>query len=171
MPTGPARGFDAMVIDHYGPLEDAIPRFPQLAWESALVREVIIRDHSSKPKNTQCTLEFLTIDPFLNPYIEEDEADPYVTETTDANIHTKLDDIEKLLQRLIEDTTTTKRSPDIVSILGKLHRIKSMLLEEKAKQTEETTTQQFLQLTALVEEKSRHLEESINEVASSQSTR
>ncbi|CAJ0601406.1 unnamed protein product [Cylicocyclus nassatus] len=108
----------------------------------------VIRDHLNKLKNTQGILKFLTIDPFLNLYIEKDEEDPYVTE--DADIHTKLDDIEKLLQRLIEDTNTTKQSPDIESILRKLHRIESMLLEEKAKRTEETTTQQLLHITTLI---------------------
>ncbi|VDN32005.1 unnamed protein product [Cylicostephanus goldi] len=42
----------------------------------------IIRDQLNELKNTQCTLEFLTIDPFLNPYIEKEEQGPYVTETT-----------------------------------------------------------------------------------------
>ncbi|CAJ0588389.1 unnamed protein product [Cylicocyclus nassatus] len=122
----------------------------------------IIREETELLRGKQGALECLDIVPFLNPDVETaDDNLPY--ETEDVDIHTKLDDIEKLLQRLIEDTNTSKRSSDIESILRKLHRIESMLLEEKAKRIEETAMQHLHQITALIDEKSRQLEEKITD--------
>ncbi|CAJ0591060.1 unnamed protein product [Cylicocyclus nassatus] len=121
-----------------------------------------IREEQHQLNGLQAQLEILTIDPFLNPYIDSDEKKPYISEVSDADIHAKLDNIEKLIQKRIDDTSITKRSPDTESMLRKLHRIETILIEDKARRTEDTLSQQLVQLTELLQQTSTNLENKIN---------
>ncbi|CAJ0609552.1 unnamed protein product [Cylicocyclus nassatus] len=120
----------------------------------------VIQEETQLLRGKQGALEVMDIVPFLNPHVETDNS-PYVSE--DVDIHSKLDDIEKILHTILEDKNNPTRSPDIESILRKLHRIESMLLEEKAKRVEGTASQQLRQITTLIDEKSRHLEGKISD--------
>ncbi|CAJ0606242.1 unnamed protein product [Cylicocyclus nassatus] len=44
------------------------------------------REEQDQLNNIQYALKFPTIDPFLNLYIEKEEAEPYITKASDADI-------------------------------------------------------------------------------------